>query len=316
MSTTNNFYLSELDISVNADKLTIPGGSDTTSFTADCYTTLECNVLYAQRLLQFQTDAIDMNDLNEEDLMFRVFHADSSTAGGTDLAGDANFKYFNSYNVMVANAVVNADGGNGKVFYGSSVETGDNFHNAHADFLRYVSEELFGVTAGVDLFNNVNAVRLDILEQSVNNYVTNIKSLSTPVTWNVAGDNPAALAFKQLIKNFPSRFTNLDAYKHSYTDASATLTAGASTEKVWYYMPFAADDKIYFKLTLNAATDQGDIVNSSSIEPRTYSICLKLVGNDPASTDDNYHPTWTGDVRVFTSEPAYLQPTDNDTVEP
>lgn len=316
--TNNNkdFYLDQLNIDLSAVLLTIPDGDDTDAFTANCDASLNCPVAFAQHFLQFHTDGIDVDDLNTNDLRFRTFHiphADGAALGNID-----PITYYNSRNVLVAEAVTTA---NAIEFYGSNGVIIDRL-KVHRDSARHISKEIFGTSAGVDIFTNERAYCLDLLQKSVSAFVARLDTLSSKeAKWNNEGtdpdlnNHPSKMAFKQMIQNFPERFATLTP--HAYDATGTTMDVDASgTSTVWYYMPFLAGDKLYFKLTVNADEGQGAIIDTADTIPsRTYKICLHLVDNIPSFSDDSYSPTWTASGPNLAIEPAYLQPDSaNDTV--
>jgi hypothetical protein len=311
MSSTTDFYLSALNIEITGNKLSIPGGDSTVAFdssTYDAVAELECPLLYAQHLFQWHTNATDVNDLNTEDLKFRVFQVTDSSS-----AGDIDITYYNSRNLLVAEAVVTD---NAVSYFGSGTVDTDK-KKVHHDQARHISLEVLGTAEGVDIFNNERAFCLDLLEKSVNAFVENISDIDD-ATWNGTTDNnPAKASFRQILDNFPSRLTAL--VQHPYDANNESFTPDSSTtEDVWYYMPFEENDKIYFILNVKAHGDQGNITNESyNVSDRKYLIKLKLVSNLTDTAPGAYMRPWDAAGPVFSSEPAYLQPdANNDTVAP
>jgi hypothetical protein len=316
MSSATDFYLSALDIDITGKVLTIPGGDNTDVFDPNSYDAtaeLECPLEFAQHFFQFHTDAVDVNDLNEEDLEFRVFQVTETTAAGEI----EDITYYNSKNLLVAEAVVTNQA---ITYYGSSGTSIDR-KKIGPDMSRKISLDLLGTAEGVDIFINEREFCRDLLQKSVEAFVTNIGSISN-AKWNddsadpSANIHPAKLTFKQIVKNFPQRLTPL--HPHLYDATNTTIEPGSSTTGLWYYMPFEQDDKLCFRLTVHPNGGQTAIigdVSAPTLYSRTYLIKLKLVSALTETDEGAYMRPWTPGGPNWTSEPAYLQTTNADTVD-
>jgi hypothetical protein len=312
-SGNNDFYLDNLSFSMDAYKLTMPGGDDTVPITdVSCNAALECPYQFFQNILQFQTDAIDVDDLNVDDLEFRVFYDPSAT----DIP-EGDVKYYNPKNLLIAEAVTYAGA---MIFYGSATAH-INEKKLGADYSRQVSLDAFGTTAGVDLFNNEREFRRNFLETSVTQFMNRLTELAeTNANWNVeSGDDattyhPAKLAFQQILKNYPSRLTTL--IQHSTQDPSDNDT------KIWYKVPFQSGDKVYFRMSVNPDSTQGDIVGDElvPISSRTYLIRCDLVDGNNGITETSetaYTRIWDDVGPIWGTDPDYLQdPESGDTNAP
>lgn len=305
----HNFYLSGLNFEVTGAQLTIPGGDNTAAITANCNAELECPVEYAQHLFQYQTDAIDVQDLNVDDLKFRVFQLTDPSAS-VDISDNT---YFNSRNLLITEAVTTS---NAVSYYGSGSATIDE-KKVGCDQARHIALKLFGTAEAVDIFNNERAFRLALLHSSVDAFEDKIDNIAN-VEWNGTDDHPAKAAFKQILANFPERLST--PVPHLYDESNTTITPGSTTTNLWYYMPFLAGDFIYFKLTIKPESNQAGILDESpEITDRTYLIKLKLVNaiNLTTSANGAYMRPWDAAGPDFTIEPEYLQPvTGSDTVAP
>lgn len=237
MAQVQNFYLEELNIQVEAIKALLHGGENTQPFLADADATLKIPVSHARKLFQYQADAIDVDDLNKDDIQFRMFHRlDNNVDSETGLprsdinSGVENLLQFNSKNIIPAEAHVDL---NMIEFYGRARQD-ENEKKVNADFVRHVAKEVFGVPV-TDLFSNERTVRHDILRKSAENYVSNIESLvNFRVDYTDASNQyvrsknndllitedatvvekatnfPSRLIFSQLLNSAPQRFASLD----------------------------------------------------------------------------------------------------------
>lgn len=313
MALQTDFYLSQLNIEVNAIQATLHGGENTDELTGhDATARLNIPVSYARHLFQYQADALDVNDLNSQDIKFRMFHRveNSGAINGNTL------KMFNTKNILPAEASVIA---NPIHFYGNASQA-ENEKKVNADFVRYVAEQVFGVSV-TDLFNNERPVRVDLNRKAAFKFNETIDSLvgfkvnygttedpdydyvrivtNSTTAPDETADNrtkatefPSRLIFSQLM-NHPdgrSRFANLNSYdgmnmRHLYTDDAEPVgeTEENLGSNLWRYMPLAVDDKLYFNLTVNPHGDQETVTGGElNLEPYVYRIQLYIVADNDA----------------------------------
>ena len=156
------------------------------------------------------------------------------------------------------------------------------------DYLRYLAEEIFGTTAGVDLFYNEAVVEQNIINKIMHIWNTDdVKNVLVPIS-SVAGtdshlltdasgnkyfDNSNAngyqnigqILFDQLVSLQPSRFT---------TDASNGLIQDTGDIQP---LPFMAGDSISFVYKLRPAAGQEKLTDgTNAIDPRSYRIKMIL----------------------------------------
>lgn len=315
MALQTDFYLSQLNIEVNAIQATLHGGENTDPLTGhDATAQLNIPVSYARHLFQYHADALDVNDLNSQDIKFRMFHR---VADSGDITGNT-LKMFNTKNILPAEAVVDS---NDRIpFYGSASQA-ENEKKVNADFVRYVADQVFGVPV-TDLFNNERPVRVDLNRKAAYKFNETIDSLvgfkvnygtteepdldyvrivtNSTTAPDESVDNrtkatefPSRLIFSQLMNHADgrSRFADLNLYdgmemRHLYTDASepASETAENLGNNLWRYMPLAIDDKLYFKLTVNPHDDQETVTGgASNLTPYVYRIQLNIVADANAN---------------------------------
>ena len=243
------FYLDSLNIGISSIKATLHEGSDTTDSgkTYDSVAVLSIPHSWATNTFQYQADGVDVDDLNENDIRFRMFYRDTMN-GNIDTV--EKLRYFNATNVKPGNAKVTR----GFIpFYGINDPINEeNITIAH-DFIRHIAVRLFGQAAGVDLFNNETAVRNDINQKTIDAFSFMIKDYSTfrvkyvnygtgtvtaetdyvrmvtdsdtapdETTENIAKANnfPPRLVFRQLMTSYKPRFQNMDFLNYDPTPGS------------------------------------------------------------------------------------------------
>jgi len=216
------------------------------------------NIDHMRSVFRFQTDSSDMIDSIANDLRYYIRMANWPT-------------------LNLANAMMN------NVESASPIASGfaaNKMLVAH-DYIRYLAKKLFGTHQGVDLFNNEVAllqnVRLRCGSSSGRAWaliVSKMTSVSTTgddedfVVVDPAGSyttnaftqntNICRELFQQMISTVPGRFSTL---------------ADSSAEQP---LPFAVDDVISFKLTINAASGQHLLTGVPPIAPRSYKIKLVM----------------------------------------
>jgi hypothetical protein len=335
-SNNQDFYLKELSIEVNAIKALLHGGEDTTDFTEDYFNAqLDIPVSYARHLFQYQADGVDVNDLNSQDIKFRMFHL--LEADG-DITGE-HLKFFNTKNVIPAEAIV--DPLDRIHFYGSGMQN-VNETKVNADYVRYVAQSVFGVPVA-DLFSNERPVRGDLVRKSAFAFHTNIKELvdfrvnygteeggTDYVRMRTDAESapdesvenrykaqhfPSRLIYSQLLNSAPERFSNLNSFDgkimlHLYDELHETVSIDglgeSETRMLWRYMPLLQGDKIFFLFKVIPPGDQETIttVNQEegvNVAERIYRIQLNIVSDDAdgvtgtESTDNAFVRGWTDD---------------------
>jgi hypothetical protein len=301
---TEDFYLSALNIVVNAEQALLHGGADTSDveLTYDSTATLKIPVSYARNLFQYQADAIDVNDLNSKDIKFRMLHVTGVADSENPTALETNRKFYNTKNVIPGEAIV--DVGQRIDFYGK-VDVKANETKINADFVRHIAKEVFGV-AVTDLFSNERTVRNDLLKKSADNFVANIENLvgfrlnygtgldpqddyvriltdatTAPVETSdnraKATNFPSRRIFSQLLSNRPERFADLNTFegaemRHPYNSDESSLDITVDTETaglgddLWRKMPLKTGDALYFVLRVNAHADQETLTTVGGVQ--------------------------------------------------
>jgi hypothetical protein len=244
------FYFSQLNITTTSDLATIGGecamplsGDATVNITTVSATTM-------RNLFTFGTDAIDINDVVSEDLLYRVNWTDNSN-------NPLNIDIDLSANVI-----------------SGSVSSGLANQNVTYDFVRYIALRLFNTVNGVDLFGNESALRSSLKNKfnvSLNNKLLELEALGSQ-TDNDTTNNPARDALNHIKHHAPERFQDIS--NNLYYGPGVDLNGN---EIGVYKVPFIAGDRLYFYVTIDAADNQHTIVNREvSIPTRTYVFKLTL----------------------------------------
>lgn len=224
-------------------------------------------------VFQYQTDAEDLVNEEPSDLKYQI-----------DMA---SWPELNPANAMMDHtlsldpiAISNASGN----------YANDKMLLAH-DYVRYLALRLFNTHHGVDLFSNELELLTDLrticgsgeegrtwydvvarltavsktgdhagLEGESDKYMTNATDSS---------DNLCKVLFEQMMSTQKARFADIDG----------------TADNGFRPIPFAADDSIEFKLTINAAEGQEELTGVDAIPARSYAIKLVIVDGEPSNTE-------------------------------
>lgn len=224
------------------------------TLTTDAVAVFTVDVDHMKSVFKFQTDSADVLNADASDLKYYI-HMD-------------NWPTLNAANAMMDH--------NSSVSPIASGLAANKMMVAH-DFTRYLAQELFGTYHGVDLFNNevellqnlrvicgsgtgntmgditntLTAVSTSgnhagIVSNEAGNYMTNASSANT---------NICKVLFEQLANVAPERF--------------AALTNSPNEQSI----PFAVDDVISFKVTINPAANQHNLTGlENAIGARSYKV--------------------------------------------
>ena len=318
MSENDNFYLSALNIQIEAGNLELHTGEETLPFTGiDAYAELKVPISFS-KCFQYLTTGDDVNDINKEDLKFRVVSKDAAH-------GDLPLKFFNPKNVLPGFAELTS--GHESIFGYSSFYKVQK--TVAADWPRYQAKEEFTTSQGVDLYRNEREIKSGIVKSATDAFVTVMTDLDelridyvdggedyvrekTEIT-DVNGATleakqlevdkaktfPSRVLFSQLLAAFPDRFDNLNSItdgavtrelRHLYLEAGGEPLGATAEDKanaimgagedLWRYVPMKVGDKIYFKLAVDAGSNTNK--NGTKTALRTYQIKLTFVADDSA----------------------------------
>lgn len=283
-----NFVLTDLSSVVT---LTQTGNltSQVLSISGDAVAVFLVKTSEIKKVFQFETDAINVNDLSAQDMKFYVDMSSWPSA----------LNPLNPANAMMDVPVYSS----GAISSISKVSGAAYDHNkalVKHDFIRYIAKKMFNTFQAVDLFNNQLAVIQNIESvcdgstaghawydisaalYSVSTNGTNPgllvdnNGLKYMTTAGVSADNLTRELFLQIVGNQPDRLT-------ANADGSSRVLGSADRQDMLFY----DGDTINFNLTINAASGQevvSGLTNISPIPSRTYVIKLVLISD----TNESY----------------------------
>ena len=237
------------------------------------------------KVFKFQTDSLDVNDLDNADIKYYVFR-------GVD-AWPANLKINPAHAAMSENAMLP-----------SGVDASKNL--VKHDFVRYLAQCLFNTIHGVDLFSNEDALLENIalkgqdartaIELALDN-VNTTKTVASGALTSAADADGRRYTTNALTGN-----TNIcrELMRQVASQAASRFGATADSTAV-QSVPLVNDDTLNFKVTVAAAANQHDLTSrNDAIVPRVYKIKLILCAD--AGISSNVVP---GDSASYASEYPY-----------
>jgi hypothetical protein len=234
-----DFYLSQLDVSVDASFATL-SGVNTSAFTGDATAAVDISLNTVMTMFQFYTDSIDVNDITNTDLQYKTVYTTSADPLNIDL--DTNTE-------MIA----------------SAIHIGASNNHVTYDFVRYLALKLFNTHLGVDLFSNEEPLRTTLNADFKSAFDSVLVGLNDTGTTDNTGSTPSKSILDQVINSVPERLNDI-----------TPLAVGSH----WYKAPLAAGDKLYFRLTVSAATNQESLTSVSAIQDRIYLIKATLIADE------------------------------------
>ena len=281
--TPMNFVLSDLSSVVT---LTQTGNltSQVLSISGDAVAVFLVKTSEIKKVFQFETDAINVNDLSAQDMKFYVDMSSWPSA----------LNPMNPANAMMDIPVYSS----GAISSISKISGAAYDHNkalVKHDFIRYIAKKMFNTHQAVDLFNNQLAVIQNIetvcdggaaghswhdVSAALHSVSTNgtnpgllidNNDLKYMTTATVTPDNLSRELFLQIVGNQPDRLT-------ANPDGSSRVLGSADRQDMLFY----DGDTINFNLTINAASGQeavSGLTNISPIPSRTYVIKLLLISD-------------------------------------
>ena len=235
---SENFYLPQLDVFVDASYALLTGIL-TQAFDGSANVDVNIPLTHAKNIFQFQTDSVDINNTNAQDIKYKVVY------DITDPSFNIQFNLDTSANVT-----------------SNRIHSGASNNNVTYDYVRYLASKLFNTHLGVDLFSNETELREDLRDKFSAAFNTNMISLRDQGVTDADGNSPSKSILLQVISNQPARLSDITSL---------------AIESDWYKSPLIAGDILYFRLTINAATNQNTLTSVPSIGPRVYLIKATLV---------------------------------------
>jgi hypothetical protein len=245
-----SFYLNDLELSVTSTLASL-GCVATDPFTGiDAYAELDVSASVIQSLFRFHTDASDIDNVEADDLYFKVYYPTSE-------------EYPLSTNFLTNTEVIT-----------NMIDTNAATNTVPYDYVRHLAKCLFNTYLGVDLFENETELREDLDTTARAAMDTKLQTLhSLGGRTSSQDNNPGFKLMDQIKCNVHERL-----YDIQLASGDPTVNQGLD---VWYYMPIYTGDAIYFKLNVSAATNQADVVDASvTVSNRVYQIKMNLVGDN------------------------------------
>jgi hypothetical protein len=232
-----NFYLSQLDVSVNSSSATLLGETSQVFF-GDATVAVDIPLVNAMNIFQFSSDSTDINNVTANDIKYKVVY---TGAGNTNMVFDID-----TLSSVIAN----------------SIHAGAANNNATYDYVRYLALKLFNTHLGVDLFSNESELRTTLRDNFSTSFNSNMALLNVMSETDASGNSPSKTILNQIIYDQPTRLNDI-----------SQLALGDN----WYKSPFVLGDVLYFRLNVKAAADQNTLTNVVSIPDRVYLIKATLV---------------------------------------
>ena len=209
----------------------------TVSFDASASAEVDVSYNVLRNLFQFSTDASDIDNTVATDILYKVNYTTGTDPLGIDI--DTNTE-----------------------LYGSPIQSNATDNNITFDYVRYLALQLTNTYLGVDLFNNESELRANLNSTFKTEFNDILLGLAANEAVDADSNSPSEAVLRQLLVNHPSRFSDLTA-----------LNVGGT----WHQTPINAGDKLYFVLTVKAATDQEILTGVSAVADRTYLIRINAV---------------------------------------
>lgn len=277
MSSSSDFYVQALNVSIDASYAQITG-VDTTSFDCSVNATFDLQLSAVQDLFRFHTDATDINDDVVNDIRYRVNYTNV-----TDLDNE---------DVLTADWLsgVALEAGGDSIYEAQSTIANQT---VPFEFVRYLAKKLFNTHLGVDLFSNEADLRNDLHRAgkvALNTHLTALNDLTstdadTPENSAYLTSTEAAALPEDPFGGHPhpsyAILQQILNQKRERLDQglSSLLISGTETYPE-FKMPFIEDDNIFFKLTIRSAEGQNEVVEGTGKpDDRTYKIRIHIVAN-------------------------------------
>ena len=256
--------------------------ADTTDATAVFYVRLSDMT----DIFKYQSDAIDVNDVNATDLKYYVF----------------NRKWPAELKINPSHAMLNKADSTGML--GTTELFAESKMLVKHDFVRYLALKLFNTIHGVDLFKN----ETDLQENATyygESIRHNIQEIMSGIS-TTSGDEGMAYdaSGNKYLTNSASGNTNLCRElmrQISASVASRYYNNGADNTGM-KTVPLREEDTITFKVTIQAAATQNVLTGVSEIPSRSYTIKLVLKSSVTNVTNPN---TVISDSEMFPNSYPY-----------
>lgn len=234
-----NFYLSQLDVSIDASSATFDG-IDTVSFDASAGATVDVSYSVLSTLFQFSTDASDIDNIVTTDVLYKVEYTSSTDPLGIDID---------------TNTVVDVQ----------PIQSGATDNNVTYDYVRFLATELTNTYLGVDLFSNETELRTNLNNTFKNNFNSVLIDLSNNGIEEDTDNSPSEALLKQIISSDPSRLASLSTYN-----------VGGTWHKMPFMLNDKLYFKLTVSPATNQESLTG---LNDPLPDRTYKICINGVND-------------------------------------
>lgn len=181
---SQDFYLSQLNVSVDASSATL-SGVDTTAFTGDAIAAVQIPLSHVMTMFQFHTDSTDITDVSSNDLSYKTVYTSSAAPLNIDL----------DTNTTVIDGAIDSNAADKHVDF---------------DYVRYLARELFNTHLGVDLISNEESLRTTLNADFKSKFNVVLVDLSNVgITYN-NNPSPAKSILDQVIDNDPDRLSDIN----------------------------------------------------------------------------------------------------------
>lgn len=297
-----NFVISEFDTSITLDICASILAEEITVGDASCAAVFDVSLELMREIFKFQTDASDIDpDLCGNDVVYTIC---------AELWPITNIAHasIHSTDIDAENTAytANLSPAGGQTIGASSSTTAWGSYGSYPrdrsmvkhDFIRYLAYKLFNTYHGVDLFDNEQELKNEIVRLGHTVYegiVEDLQAANGLTNADTGSDNIGREIMLQIGHFDPDRFR---------TDVDHGIQATPIAQSI----PFAEGDNLIFNVVINPATGQHNLTNlASAFTGRTYRIVLHIT--DSAS---NQTPNDVGDAPtvegVALSNPANTYP--------
>jgi hypothetical protein len=281
-----NFILHHLDADLIMDQQATLDASAATVVGGDATAVFQLNVADLKNVFKFQSDSLDVNDVNATDVKYYVYPA--SWPVGVNVA----------HAMMQGTA---AEGASGAM----SIDGGsydDNRNLLKHDFVRYLSKKLFNTIFGVDLFSNEDALLANIVGHG-NAIKTGIVTKLTTVGVSGSHTDLSGADASKFLTNDTTGQANIcrEIMRQLAGNSPARFKDMSNNSGVIYSVPFEEGDALYFKVTVRAAAGQNSLTDVAAIPDRVYNIklLLKASATNTVVTDSAVNvPNYPYDART------------------
>jgi hypothetical protein len=274
-SSAQTFYVNTLNIQIDASKALLPDISFSfLDFISDVNATFDVSLNVVKNLFLYQSDAIDVNDLIEEDIKFKLNFDSSGTTPAYQETWSTEAIQFNSF---IQDTYCTGSDVNDVVYINNTANALKK--TVADDYLRFLALRLFRTAMGVDLFSNEQDVKDNLNASAKQLFVNRMKAISelnngefldasaceNIIVGSTVGQHPTYSIFNQIMSNTPERFYDMSDNIWNVEDASFSDASLNDTELPIYMVPVRVGDKIMFELRILSHPDQADVVTVTNL---------------------------------------------------